>query len=325
MVADPRPALRVAFFGTPEFAVPTLRALLDSRHTVCGVVTQPDRPRGRGHKVTDAPVKALAVEHSLPIYQPTTLRTPEGHDLLASWQPDLGVVAAYGRIIPETMLALPRLGMINVHPSLLPKYRGAAPVHRAVIDGEMQTGVTIMKVVPLLDAGPMIARATRLIGPDETSDVVERDLAALGAPLLLAAAEAMAAGPVDLEPQDDMMSTYAPRLTKEEGLVDWSLPAVYLHNRVRGLYPWPHAYTWLDGQRVILLRSSVDERGSAAAVSSPGPGTIVEVTRDAMHVAAGFDSCLAIHEVQMEGKRPVTVREFLAGHPIAAGAILTSA
>jgi methionyl-tRNA formyltransferase len=307
----------VVFFGTPAFAVPTLRALLASRHSVCGVVTQPDRPRGRGQKVTEAPVQALAVEHGLPVYQPTSLKGAEAHETIAAWAPDLGVVAAYGRIIPNAMLQLPRLGMINVHASLLPKYRGAAPVHRAVIDGEVQTGITIMKVVPLLDAGPMIAKATRAIGPDETSDVVERDLADLGGALLLQVADAMAAGPVDFEPQDDMMSTYAPRLTKEEGLMDWALPAVYLHNRVRGLYPWPHAYTYLNGQRIIVLRSSTDPRRTDAA-----PGSVVEVTRDAIVVAAGFGSTLALHQLQLEGKRPLAVREFLAGHPLEPGAVL---
>jgi methionyl-tRNA formyltransferase len=316
-VAGPEgPALRIVYFGTPAFAVPTLRALLASRHAVCGVVTQPDRPRGRGQKVTDAPVKALAVEHGLPVYQPTSLKAADAYDTVSSWAPDLGVVAAYGRIIPSAMLELPRLGMINVHASLLPKYRGAAPVHRAVIDGEGQTGITIMKVVSLLDAGPMIAKATRPIGPDETSDVVERDLAELGAPLLVQVDDAMAAGPVNLEPQDDMMSTYAPRLTKDEGLMDWTLPAAYLHNRVRGLYPWPHAYTHLHGQRIIVLRSSADARATGAA-----PGTVVEVTREAIVVAAGFGSALALHQLQLEGKRPLAVREFLAGHPIATGAV----
>lgn len=309
----------VAFFGTPAFAVPTLRALLASSHTVCGVVTQPDRPRGRGQKVTDAPVKALAVERGLPVFQPASLRTAEAHGTIARWRPDLGVVAAYGRIIPESMLALPRLGMINVHASLLPKYRGAAPVHRAVIDGERETGVTIMEVVPQLDAGPMLAKVRRPIGPDETSDIVERDLAELGAALLVQVTDALERGPVEREPQDHMLSTYAPRLTKEEGLVDWSLPAVFLHNRVRGLYPWPHAYTWLGGERLILLRSSVDSRGATAP-----PGTITEVTRDAVHVAAGHGSGLVIHALQIAGKRPLTVREFLAGRPIAAGARLAA-
>jgi methionyl-tRNA formyltransferase len=306
--------LRIVFFGTPAFAVPTLQHLLASRHTVCGVVTQPDKPRGRGQKVTDAPVKAVALERGLPLMQPASLRAPEVAETLSSWRPDLGVVAAYGKLIPKELLRLPRLGMINVHASLLPHYRGAAPVHRAIVDGNLRTGVTIMRVVEQLDAGGMLGKVTRLIGPDETSDVVERDLAELGAVALVDVVERMAAGPVSEEPQDDMLSTYAPRLTKQEGLVDWSLPAVYLHNRVRGLYPWPHAYTYLEGRRLILLKSAVDETSG-----DEPPGTIVDVSREAIHVAAGFGSRLAITELQPEGRRPMTVREFLAGHPITAG------
>jgi methionyl-tRNA formyltransferase len=314
VVEHPPDPLRIVFFGTPAFAVPTLQHLLASRHTVCGVVTQPDKPRGRGQKITDAPVKVVALERGLPIMQPASLRAPEVAETLASWRPALGVVAAYGKLIPKDLLRLPRLGMINVHASLLPHYRGAAPVHRAIIDGNLRTGVTIMRVVEPLDAGDMLGKATRLIGPDETSDVVERDLAELGAALLVDVVERIAAGPVSEEPQDDMLSTYAPRLTKEEGLVDWSLPAVYLHNRVRGLYPWPHAYTYLEGRRLILLKSAVDDQSG-----DEPPGTIVEVSRDAIHVAAGFGSRLAITEVQPEGRRPMSVREFLAGHPVIAG------
>src|SRR5581483_5055011 len=165
--------MNIVFFGTPRFAAPTLRHLIASSHTVVGVVTQPDRPRGRGQRVTYAPVKTLALEHQIAILQPDRLRPPDVADALHAWHPDLGVVAAYGRIIPEHLLTIPRLGMINVHASLLPKYRGAAPVHRAVINGEAETGVTIMRVIKELDAGAMFARATRAIGPDETSDVVE--------------------------------------------------------------------------------------------------------------------------------------------------------
>lgn len=314
MVEHRTDVLRVVFFGTPAFAVPTLQHLLASRHTVCGVVTQPDKPRGRGQKVTDAPVKAMALESGLPIIQPASLRAPEVAETLASWTPDLGVVAAYGKLIPTPLLRLPRLGMINVHASLLPHYRGAAPVHRAIIDGSLRTGVTIMRVVEQLDAGGMLAKVTRLIGSDETSDVVERDLAELGAVLLVDVVDRLAAGQVSEEPQDDMLSTYAPRLTKDEGLVDWSLPAVYLHNRVRGLYPWPHTYTYLEGRRLILLKSAVDEQSSEAP-----PGTIVDVSRDAIHVAAGFGSRLAITELQPEGRRPMAAREFLAGHPVKVG------
>ena len=182
--------MRVVFFGTPQFAVPSLEHLIQSTHEVVGVVTQPDRPRGRGHKVTDAPIKMTAVQHGLPVFQPARLRDPEVAETLTRWAPDLGVVAAYGKILPESVLNHPRLGMINVHASLLPRYRGAAPVHRAVIDGMPQTGVTIMRMVPALDAGPMFAKVTRPIGPDETSDVVERDLANLGAALLIDVIEA---------------------------------------------------------------------------------------------------------------------------------------
>jgi methionyl-tRNA formyltransferase len=308
-------ALRIAFFGTPQFAVPTLQRLLASRHDVVGVVTQPDRPRGRGQKVTEAPVKALALEHGLPVFQPQKLRPPEVLDTIRSWQPDLGVVAAYGKIIPDDLLNLPRLGMINVHASLLPKYRGAAPVHRAVIDGEAETGVTIMRMVRELDAGNMIAKGARPIGPDETSDVVERDLAALGAVLLVAVVDRLAEGPVADERQDFMVASYAPRLTKEEGLVDWTLPAPFIHNRVRGLYPWPHAYTYLDGQRLILLKTRVE-----VEPATEPPGTVVAVARDAIHVATGHGWRLAVEQLQPEGRRPMTAREFLAGHPLQAGA-----
>src|SRR5258705_3362174 len=251
----------VVFFGTPQFAVPTLRRLLDSTHSVAGVITQPDRPRGRGQKITHAPVKALALERGIPVYQPDRLKPPEVADRLRAWQADLGVVAAYGRIIPEHLLTIPRFSMINVHASLLPKYRGAAPVHRAVINGDSQTGVTIMRVVKELDAGGMFAKATRPIGPDETSDVVEGALADIGAGVLIGVLDQIAEGTAHEEPQDDASATYAPRLTKEEGLIDWSNPSLEIHNRVRGLYPWPHAYTFLNGARLIIRRTRLGLAG----------------------------------------------------------------
>ena len=250
--------VRIVFFGTPEFAVPSLEGLIASSHTVVGVVTQPDRPRGRGQRVTDSPVKAVARARGIEVLQPARLREPGFIDSLATLAPDLGVVAAYGKLIPGDMLELPRFGMINVHASLLPAYRGAAPVHRAVIDGATETGVTIMRMVVALDAGAMLAKVTRPIGPDETSDEVERDLARLGVPPLLRVIEQLAAGTVREEPQDEAGSTYAARLTKEEGLIDWTLPASAIHNRVRGLYPWPHAYTYASGKRLIVLKSRVD-------------------------------------------------------------------
>jgi len=306
----------VVFFGTPPFAVPTLQRLLDSSHAVAGVVTQPDRPRGRGHKVTDAPVKALAIERGIPILQPDRLKPPEVAEALRGWSPDLGVVAAYGRLLPEHLLTVPRFGMINVHASLLPKYRGAAPVHRAVINGDVETGVTIMRVVKALDAGAMLAKVTRPIGPEETSDVVESALSQIGAELLVTVVDQLARGTVNEEPQDESQATYAPRLTKEEGLIDWTQPASQIHDRIRGLYPWPHAYTFVNAARLIVLRSAA---GIARQPSSgTTPGTILEVTHEAIHVATG-DGDLAILEIQPEGRRAMHVRDFLQGHRLAAG------
>ena len=313
--------LRIAFLGTPQFAVPTLERLLRSRHAVVGVVTQPDRPRGRGQNVTNGPVKALTVEHGLAVIQPARLRDADVEATIRQWQPDLGVVAAYGRLIPDHLLALPRLGMINVHASLLPKYRGAAPVHRAVMAGEQETGVTIMRVIRELDAGGMFAKATRRISDTETSVEVERDLALLGADLLVEVIEAIAAGTAQERQQDDTQATYAPKITREDGVIDWSRPARRIHDQVRGLFPWPHAHTFSDGARLIVLRTRV---GSPVSAPQP-PGTVLQVSREAVEVMTGDGRALAIDQVQPEGKRPMSVRDFLAGHPIEAGARLGSA
>ena len=293
---------------------PRLNSSFDSAHDVVGVVTQPDRPRGRGQKVTDAPVKMTAVQHGLPVFQPARLRDPEVKETLTRWAPELGVVAAYGKILPESVLNLPRFGMINVHASLLPRYRGAAPVQRAVIDGMPETGVTIMRMVLALDAGGMFAKVTRPIGSDETSDIVERDLAHLGASLLLDVIDDLAAGRAVEEPQDDSLSTYASKITKDEGLIDWTLAATDIHNRVRGLYPWPHAFSYLNGERLIVMRSHV-----APEPTSADPGTIVDVSSGAISVATGHGGRLAIDEVQPEGRRAMKVRDYLAGHPIQPG------
>jgi methionyl-tRNA formyltransferase len=313
-------ALRVVFFGTPRFAVPTLEALLASSHQVVGVVTQPDRPRGRGQRVTPSPVKAIAVQHGLPLLQPPTLRDGAITHDVAAWQPDLGVVAAYGQLIPRGLLEVPRFGMINVHPSLLPRYRGAAPVHRAVMAGETETGVTIMRVAAKLDAGAMFARTTRPIGADETSDELEDALAVTGARLLVEVADQMAAGTAHEEPQDERLVTYAARLTKDEGLIDWTQPAVRIHDRVRGLFPWPHAYSFVDGRRVIIWRTSP----RPDPVSAP-PGTVIHAGGDGLHVATGDGRALALLELQSEGGRPLRAAEFLRGHAVQPGARFSGA
>jgi methionyl-tRNA formyltransferase len=308
---------RVVFFGTPAFAVPTLDALLASRHAVVGVVSQPDRPRGRGHHVSDSPVKARALAARLPVVQPEKLRDADTLAALTELHADIGVVAAYGKILTEAVLAIPAKGMLNVHASLLPRYRGAAPVHRAIIAGERETGVTIMRVVRALDAGPMLATAYRDIGDAETSDEVERELASLGASLLVSTLDRLASDPVVETPQDEAAATYAPRLTKEDGAIDWSRSARDLHNLIRGLHPWPHAYTSWRGRRLILLRSASEDYETHATA-----GTVVTAHGDDLHVAAG-SGVVRILDLQAEGKRPMTAREFLAGHHIAPGEALT--
>lgn len=306
-------SLRVVFFGTPAFAVPTLDALLASRHTVVGVVTQPDRPRGRGQRTADGPVKARALAAGVPVLQPASLKDPAFLAAYAALGADLGVVAAYGKILSDAVLAVPRLGLINVHASLLPRYRGAAPIHRAVAAGETETGVTIMRVVKALDAGAMLATVKRPIAADDTSVEVEHDLARLGATLLVTVVDRLAEGPITETPQDESRSTYAPRLTKDDGLVDWSRPARQVHDLIRGMQPWPQAYSYLKGHRLILVRTSLDTTGASGL-----PGTVLAAHGADLRVAAG-SGALVVTELQAEGKRPMATRDFLAGHRLQPG------
>jgi len=308
--------LRIAFFGTPEFAVPTLETLVASPHRVTAVVTQPDRPKGRGQRLVAPPVRTVAEAHGLPVLQPERVGTPEFLEAMRASGAELGVVAAYGKILPESLLAVPRLGMVNVHASLLPRWRGASPVEHAVMAGDAETGVTIMRVVKALDAGAMMAVARRPIGPDDTSVEVERDLARMGARLLAQTLEAVEAGTAVETPQDERGVTYAPRLTKQHGLVDWSLPAGVLHNRVRGLQPWPLAHCWLGGVRIALLRASEVASSPAESVT---PGEIIDVRADRIVVAAGEGTALALLALQPEGRRAMTAKEFLQGRRVTIG------
>jgi methionyl-tRNA formyltransferase len=317
-----RPSLRVVFFGTPAFAVPTLERLTASSHRVVGIVTQPDRPRGRGQKVVAGAVKAFAEAHALPLLQPETLARDVVDAPLAALGADLGVVAAYGKILPEWLLHQPRLGMINVHGSLLPSYRGAAPVHRAIMDGQYETGVTIMRVVKALDAGAMLATIHRRIDPDETSVELERELAVLGAQLLVDTVDRMAAGPVHEEPQDDARATYAPKITRDDAPVDWARPARAIHDQIRGLHPWPHAVTTLDGRRLILLRSRLPDPSPPAG---DVPGTVRAAGKEGVAVTCGDGHLVILTELQAEGGRPLAARDFLAGRPITPGQRLGAA
>jgi methionyl-tRNA formyltransferase len=314
-MVTPAAPLRIVFFGTPDFAVPTLQALHDSRHPVVGVVTQPDRARGRGHHSQPGPVKQVADQYQMPVLQPERLRDDGFLDALRGLDADLGVVAAYGRILTDAVLTIPRLGLINVHASLLPRYRGAAPIHRAVMAGETITGVTIMRVVKALDAGPMISTATRAIGENETSAEVEHDIARIGARALVAAIDAMSEGSASETPQNEADATYAHKIEKADGIVDWSRSAREIHNQIRGLHPWPHAFSDLQGERIILLRSDVerDLPGMRAA-----PGTVLDAHSDQFRVQTG-NGVLRLLALQREGRRPLSAREFLAGRRIEPG------
>ncbi len=306
--------MRIAFFGSPRFAVPTLERLLGSAHTVVAVVAQPDRPHGRGQRVNAGPVKEVALEHGVPVLQPDRLKGRDFLQTLESLSPDLGVVAAYGKILPDAVLQLPRLGLINVHASLLPRWRGAAPVQRAIIAGDAVTGVTIMRVVAALDAGPTFASRSRPMADDETAEDVERDLSETGADLLIDVLSQIADGHAAETAQDEGRATYAPRLTKEEGLIDWTQSPAVSHNRVRGLHPWPHAYTFLGSERLILLATStVAENAGAMA-----PGTVVMAEGDDLRIAAG-GGMVRVNRIQAEGRKPMSVRDFLAGHRLAPG------
>ncbi|MBP6716769.1 MAG: methionyl-tRNA formyltransferase [Acidobacteria bacterium] len=309
--------MRVVYFGTPQFAAPTLAALLTSRHTVVGVVTQPDRARGRGQHVTFAPVKQLAVTHGLPVLQPERLRTPEAIEAIAALGADLGVVAAYGKLLPQALLDVPPLGMVNVHASLLPRWRGAAPIHRAIQAGDAATGVTIMRVVLALDAGPMLSRVELPITDDIKSDALEVLLADAGARLLIETLDRMDAGPAVETPQDETGVTYAARLDRRDGQIDWTRPARDIHNQIRGLHPWPLASVVWRGKRLILRTSTLAVAPTDAAARGGAPGCIVALG-EAMHVQTGT-APLAITEVQLEGRRPQSAREFINGARPAVG------
>ncbi len=308
--------------GTPAFAVPTFEALNASRHDVVGLVCQPDRPRGRGQKIVAPATKVVAEAQAIAVFQPLRLKDPELMTALGALNADIGVVAAYGRLLPDAMIALPRRGMINVHASLLPKYRGAAPIQRAVMAGEDATGATIMRVVRELDAGPMLAAVTLRIGQDATSLDIEHALAASGAALLVDVVDRLDAGEAIPEiPQDDRLATHAPKIERGDGAIDWSEPAVRIHNRVRGLHPWPHAFTFLNGERVLVHRTS-PHREHASASSTPG--TVVAAGQEGIDVATG-DGVLRILEIQPEGRRVMAARDWLAGRRDLGSAVLTSA
>jgi len=307
--------VRIAFFGTPAFAVPSLEALVKGGEHIVVVVTQPDRPRGRGQKVIHSSVKATAIKNKIPVLQPNRAKDQDFHESLTLHSADLGVVVAYGQILPETILRLPPKGIINVHASLLPRYRGAAPIQRAVMAGENNTGITMIRLIREMDAGPILSQATYPISDDENSEDLEQALSLLGAKLLLSTVRSIAAGRTQEQPQDHSLATFAPLITKEDGRINWRDNALTLHNLVRGLLPRPRAFTCLGGTRLLVLRTSVELSSSATGK----PGEILTASGDQLQVCCGQGTVLAIHEIQPEGKRVLPIRAFLAGHPINTG------
>jgi methionyl-tRNA formyltransferase len=305
---------RVVFFGTPTFAVPSLSALLESADRVVGVVTQPDRPRGRGQQVRPEAVKLIAQARGLKVLQPEQLGEDAFLSAFQALEPDIAVVAAYGRILPTRLLNLPRLGFINVHASLLPRWRGAAPVHRAILAGDHRTGVTIMRVVPALDAGPMLASESVDIGPDETSAELEARLASAGATLLVATMSRMGEGPLVETPQDERLVTYAKRLERAESRLDFASPAASVHDQIRGLQPWPLAAALLNGRRVLFHRSQI----VSDILDAGSPGTVTAIEPDGI-VVATRPGAVRILELQAEGRQPLPSAAFVQGARLAPG------
>jgi methionyl-tRNA formyltransferase len=308
--------LRVLFMGTAELSCDSLRALIASPHSeVIAVVTQPDRPKGRDLKLQPSPVKALALQAGLPILQPERARDEAFLGALRELRPDLIAVAAYGQILPQSILDLPRYGCLNVHTSLLPRYRGAAPIQWAILNGEAETGVTIMKMAAGLDTGDILTQSPTPINPDDNSETLHDRLARMGAVLLVRTIPDYVAGKLNPRPQAPEEATYAPKIKKQDGHMDWSLPALTLWNRVRGLMPWPGAFSYLPGQpQPHLLKI-----WQAEVVKCAGqPGEVLQADKAGIVVGCGHKA-LRILILQREGGRRLPAQDFLAGHPLRPG------
>jgi methionyl-tRNA formyltransferase len=301
--------------GTPDFAVPSLRVLLEEKEQVevIGVVTQPDRPKGRKKVLTPPSVKVEALNHDLPVFQPQKLRSEEGIRRVLELQPDLIVTAAYGQILPEPVLEAPKYGCINVHASLLPKYRGGAPIHHAIINGEKETGVTIMYMVKALDAGDMLLQRAIPITSEDNVGTMHDKLANLGAELLKEVLPSILDGTVQAVPQDDEQATFAPNITREDEKIDWKRSARELDCQIRGLCPWPVAYTMWKGKPFKIWKASVVNEET-----QDEPGTVIRLDADGIVVATG-NGMLRLTEVQPSGKKPMSAKQFINGRQMKAG------
>jgi methionyl-tRNA formyltransferase len=310
-------SMRVIFMGTPEFAVPPLARLIEDGHEVVSVFTQPDKPAGRGNRLQPPPVKQFAMDRNIPVHQPARIKNNEEvRAIFEGSAADVCIVAAYGKILPEWLLRIPRLGCINVHASLLPKYRGAAPINWAIANGERETGITIMQMDAGMDTGAMLAARPVEIGPGETAPELARRLARTGAELLSETLPRISRGEIQPLAQDDREATYAPILKREDGLIDWGLTAREIANRVRAFQPWPGTYTVFRGVRLILWRAREAKPTGPEGIE---PATIIAIEKSGMTVACAGPSSLLIEEVQVEGKRRVGARDFANGMRLSAG------
>lgn len=308
--------MNIVFFGSSQFAVLSLKALFTTKHEISCVVTQPDRPKGRGLTLAPTPVNIAAQELGLKIYQPTQINTTEAIKFLKDLQPDLFVVVAYGQILSQGTLDIPKIFSINVHASLLPKYCGAAPINWAIIKGEKTTGITIIKMVKEMDAGPIILQEELDINLEDTAISLEDKLAHLGAKVLIESLEALEKGGYDLISQDEKNISFAPKLKKEDGLIDWDKPSDEVCNLIRGCLPWPGAFTYYQGKILKIYKAKVISLSRYLVVSAPGE--IINVSKEGIVVATGKDN-LIIEELQIEGKRRMGVAEFMVGHKVSLG------
>ena len=308
--------MRIIFMGTPDFSVPTLKSLVEAGHEVAAVVTQPDKPKGRGKAVQMTPVKEQALEYGIPVYQPLKVRDPAFVETVRQLAADVIVVVAFGQIIPKSILDMPKYGCVNIHASLLPKYRGAAPIQWAVIDGERESGITTMMMAEGLDTGDMLEKTVVVLNEKETGGSLHDKLSLAGGKLILSTLQKLEDGAITPTPQTGEGTCYAKRLTKELGDVDWSAPAVSIERLIRGLNPWPSAYTSWNGKTVKLWAADVLEGGEAAA--RPGQG--VNSDKHSLLVQTG-DGLLSVRELQMEGKKRMDIESFLRGYPVPEGAV----
>lgn len=297
--------LRILFMGTPQFACPTLQMLLDRGENVIAVVTQPDRPKGRGQQLQFPPVKELAISHGIPVIQPVKVRTPEAVEEIRVLQPDLIIVVAFGQILPKVLLDIPRYGCINIHASLLPRYRGAAPLNWCIINGEQETGITTMMMDVGLDTGDMLLKRATAITPEDDASSLHDRLSLLGAETMAETLDLLIAGKLQPEKQDDSLSCYAPMLKKELGEINWNATTATIINLVRGITPWPGAYTKVDG-KVVKIHKVRAGSGTGA------PGEILQTGKTGIE-AASADGSIIIEELQLEGKKRLPAGEFLAG------------